>query len=995
MIKRPALHYLFALVVCAMPAGRAEAYITSTRWTGTASGSAGSQGSPITLTWSIVPDGTDVPDVNSNLRSFLDANWGVGPGGADLTQRPWFPVFQAAFDRLGALSGVRYVYEPKDDGAGMGGNAGGVLGVRGDVRIGGKSYGAGSNTLATNYYPQIGDMMINTDRNDFFTTNANNFRYFRNTIMHEAMHGLGVDHVDSPTGILMRPFISSDFDGPQLDDVLALQRLYGDVREKNGGNDTAATATSLGTVFPGTPRIVGTLGNLTTVTAAQTDFASIDDNLDSDYYSFTLSEAYNVFLLVQAKGATYNVGPQGGAQTPTNTKNYGNLGLVLVGSNGLTSLASVDAAAAGGSESIQFQLEPGTYYARVKGTDDNVQLYQLSISASAIPADTLTWVGNASAQWNVATTANFANASGADVFRNGDVVTFNDTTAVRSVNIQSPVAPGSVLVDTDGTYVFTGAGVTAGALTVDGGVVELANSGNTYGGTTSVSAGTLKITGNANAMVSAINVAGGATLILDATDAASMLSPITIQPGGTLQVGTADSAANVLGDAPLSLVNNGLMRLLDSESVANLSGAGQVAVERETAEFADNAAFSGGVVVHAGAVADARHANAFGTAAGATTVQAGGSVLISANAAFQENFVLAGDGGGAGALHVGPARNVMFAGEATLASAATVRIDAGSTVAFSGPVTADGAGADLMLQVDAGSAAALSGALQLGAGRVTKRGGGAAAFSGNVQAGAGATVEAGLLQLAGAGDLAGVYQVNAGAVLEIAGAHDLTAASALVGGGLVRGDVATPGAVAPGGGTTGVLTFDDSLTLAAAADLQIDLAGLIAGTDYDVVAVDGDVSLDGALAVALGGGFMPALGATFTIVEGAAVSGEFASTALPALDAGLAWEIDYTATEVVLAVIEASSLAAADFNGDGAVDAADLALWTAGFGDVDGGRGDGDATGDQAVDGNDFLAWQQQLSPPGGGAPAGAIPEPSSWLLAAAAGILAWRRRAA
>ena len=47
-------------------------------------------------------------------------------------------------------------------------------------------------------------------------------------------------------GFLIEPILSTSFDGPQLDDVLAIQRLYGDAYEKNGGNDTFSVATSLG-----------------------------------------------------------------------------------------------------------------------------------------------------------------------------------------------------------------------------------------------------------------------------------------------------------------------------------------------------------------------------------------------------------------------------------------------------------------------------------------------------------------------------------------------------------------------------------------------------------------------------------------------------------------------------------------------------------------------------------------------------------------------------
>src|SRR5262249_41408647 len=152
--------------------------------------------------------------------------------------------------------GVTYVYQAQDDGAMFSSLTPGKLsgfGARGDVRLGGKTYGGSSSTLASNFYPDMGEMMINTDANQVsFLHNQNNeYRAFRNIIMHEAMHGLGINHVTSTTSqFLIEPFVSPNpsFDGPQLDDILALQRLYGDANEKAGGNDTYGTATPLGEV---------------------------------------------------------------------------------------------------------------------------------------------------------------------------------------------------------------------------------------------------------------------------------------------------------------------------------------------------------------------------------------------------------------------------------------------------------------------------------------------------------------------------------------------------------------------------------------------------------------------------------------------------------------------------------------------------------------------------------------------------------------------------
>jgi enterochelin esterase family protein len=68
----------------------------------------------------------------------------------------------------------------------------------------------------------------------------------------------------------------------------------------------------------------------------------------------------------------------------------------------------------------------------------------------------------------------------------------------------------------------------------------------------------------------------------------------------------------------------------------------------------------------------------------------------------------------------------------------------------------------------------------------------------------------------------------------------------------------------------------------------------------------------------------------------------------------------------------------ADFNEDGVINAADLALWKTGFGKAAAAsRLDGDADGDRDVDGADFRLWQSQQGRQAR-ANAGAVPEPGS-----------------
>jgi hypothetical protein len=94
----------------------------------------------------------------------------------------------------------------------------------------------------------------------------------------------------------------------------------------------------------------------------------------------------------------------------------------------------------------------------------------------------------------------------------------------------------------------------------------------------------------------------------------------------------------------------------------------------------------------------------------------------------------------------------------------------------------------------------------------------------------------------------------------------------------------------------------------------------------------------------------------------------------------------------------------ADFNGDGIVDQADLAIWQANKGIVSGASVlQGDANGDGAVDGADYLIWLDRFTnggAPGGspgafGSPSGTVPEPTGLVMLSIGSMLAlaFRRR--
>ncbi len=371
-------------------------------WLSTASGTRSGNGQPVTLTWSIVGDGTSTPNdsgstVGSDLISFLDTTIGGNPAGGnanDLTQRPWFDTFRQPFDRWEALSGIDFVYEPNDDNRVLG-DFGGQLGTRGDIRVGGRNIDGPSGTLAfaftPNGFPSDGEVVFDTSESSFYGNSAGDYLPLRNTLAHELGHSLNMRHLNSPTDeLLLEPSINTSFDGPQLDEVRAAHFYYGDKNEKSFGglgNSSAARATNLGTLFAGSTKRVGTSADVPnqTIAATVTDFVSVSNLSDADYFSFTTTQPGMLDALLRPLGGVFSQGGEGEIPASFNANSRSDLVLTIFGTNGVTPLITVDLTNAGGSEAIANLSLPsaGKYYARVTGLQDTIQLYQLDLSLSS------------------------------------------------------------------------------------------------------------------------------------------------------------------------------------------------------------------------------------------------------------------------------------------------------------------------------------------------------------------------------------------------------------------------------------------------------------------------------------------------------------------------------------------------------------------------------------------------------------------------------------
>ena len=365
----------------ALAARDGDRFNQTSRWGLTALSPAGSQGDPVILTYSFVPDGTSVPDGVgegagvSNLFAFLNGIYG--------SPAVWQPLYAQIFARWSELSGITYVFEPNDDGAPMF-NSQGVVGVRGDLRMAGKFIDGNSNVLAYNFFPQSGDMVIDTGDN-FYNDTSNSSRRLRNVLAHEHGHGMGQLHVCPITQTkLMEPTVATAYDGPRHDDIRNAQRHYGDPFEPD---NSAAAATDLGPVVEGAPVVLGPTPGASIPNGS---LLSIDADGEQDYFRFSVAGAQRISVIVTPIGLNYDDSDQACTGQPasccsgsfTNSLNIANLAVQVIDTNGSTVIATASSAGLGLSESITAALLPsaGNYYIRVYETNSpsQSQLYHLS-----------------------------------------------------------------------------------------------------------------------------------------------------------------------------------------------------------------------------------------------------------------------------------------------------------------------------------------------------------------------------------------------------------------------------------------------------------------------------------------------------------------------------------------------------------------------------------------------------------------------------------------
>ena len=563
------------LVLLLCPFSTADAWDITNRWTNTKTdGGGNSRGDALTLLWSVVPDGEFWSRGGpSDLVDYLDVGWGVSAGNRvpDLTNRPWWQMMDRVYEQYERTTGLTLTYEPEQNPDGS------DTGASGDLRVGGVPFtweNDKGGVLADNSFPNNGDMRVDTYRGgngvpSFWHTNS---AAFRNLIAHETGHGMGLSHSDiSGANAVMETPLETGFWGLQFDDIYALNRLYGDPLEKNGGNDTAATAYDFGRLEVGSSYTLGTDATNSTVNEMDDDWVGIDGSSDEDWFSFLVIDPIDLNVTVTPIGPSYTTQEQGSV----NTASRSNLNFTVYDTDGTSVLTSVNSTGIGQAEELSFFniSTSGRYYVRVDGTEDTNQFYSFDISAATAVPNDLTWVGRFSSNWEALGENNFSGLAGLTFFNNYDNVTFGSGALSNFLNIPTDILAGTIVVDSAQAYQFSGTGgILGGSITINGGgSLELANSGNGYSGPTNVNSGILIVTtetGTGKTTVAAGAEIQGIGIVRGDLDSSGLIKP-----------GNSIGTLTVLGDlslAPTSTVEIELglstNDMLDVSGVANFEG---------------------------------------------------------------------------------------------------------------------------------------------------------------------------------------------------------------------------------------------------------------------------------------------------------------------------------------------------------------------------------------------------------------------------------------
>ncbi|MGU3494197.1 autotransporter-associated beta strand repeat-containing protein [Xanthobacteraceae bacterium A53D] len=598
------------------------------------------------------------------------------------------------------------------------------------------------------------------------------------------------------------------------------------------------------------------------------------------------SVANQVNLVVGAYSLFWN----GSTTTADGTIHGGNGTWASGGATNWTNAAGTVAGAWSGGTAI-FQGAPGTVTVDTSGGAVNVSAMQFGVNGYVVSGGDLTLTG-----------------TGQTGIRVGDGTT---ASAGYTATIGSALVGTSGLDKRDlGTLVLTGTNTYTGGTTVTAGTLQMGdgittgslvgdvvNNANllfypgaalTYSGAISGTgslfkqgSGTLTLTGT-NTFTGGTSVTGG-RLVISGGSSLSDSNGLVVGAAGTVELLDANETVGWLSGSGAVALNANCLTVAGGGTTFSGSVSGSGCLNKSgtgTLTLSGTNTFSGGTTISEGAIL-VTSAAALGTGglnlqgqgalqANGTFTYTGGISLApisgSGGGTFQvadaETLTLSGAVSGAGALTKTGAGTLVLSGTNTYSGATNV--DVGTLVASGGQAIGDtsavsvATGATFVLQNDETIGGLIgAGSVQLAGGSLTLGGDNTSTTYSGVMSGTGGLTKtgSGTLSLTGTNTFTGTTTVASGA-LALSGAvgGDVTVQNLanLSGGGTVAGTVTVQDGGTLSGTQTSGLTMG-GLSLAANATLGVTLG--TPSVASGIFTVNGDVTLDGTLAVTTSTGF--------------------------------------------------------------------------------------------------------------------------------------------